>query len=138
VFPMLFYKFCHDLSIFFRGIRPTIDKETHEAMASLLQHIPGAQPRPKPSVYGPATQLPSMVSVFLRGEDCPRLNTLEYPMSPPIFPRQMSKAEAPGFESLSDISSLGLIHKLKVEEEEEDLSTGHMRLVDGWSQSVPC
>ena len=87
----------------------------------------------KPLMRG-AASVPKMVSAFLRVDDSPPLTTPHYPMSPPIFPRQMSAPALPGLEKLSDIHSLGLITKVKEDAEEaEDLFEAHMLLIDGWS-----
>ena len=119
----------------FSVIRPTMDKETHQSIMSLLQLIPGAQPQPQTAIHVPA-HIPFMISTFLSGEDSSPLSSLKCPMSPPIFSRQANKGDALGPQKFSDTLSFGLVHQIKAEEE-EDQSVMHMLLVDGWSQYLP-
>ncbi|KIJ53626.1 hypothetical protein M422DRAFT_241867 [Sphaerobolus stellatus SS14] len=113
------------------GIRPTLDRDTHEGITRLLGQIPVAYPRPKYAIQ--SQQLPPKALEFLDPDSPPISSSQIRPISPPIFPRGMARPKAPGLQSLSDIRLLGIVNAVALDKEDiEDASKLNMELVDGW------
>jgi len=117
----------------FSGVRPTLGKDTQQAIARLLEQTFIIQPSSKGS-DDPHRRLPSLVLDFLQPDPPHTFDFGPRLMSPPLFPRHMSRPTIAGPQKLSDIRIAGIVNAVALEDEgSEDMSKLNMQLVDGWS-----
>ncbi|KAH7924783.1 hypothetical protein BV22DRAFT_482999 [Leucogyrophana mollusca] len=122
----------------FLNPRLTIDKATHGSMVALVKSIPTLCPPPNEGYLNPA------INAFLRCDSPPPLRLRC--QSPPLFARSKlpgNKQHAStedsarsGLDSFADLPAI-LPPERVDDDDEADLNTEHMLVVDGWVAYVP-